>query len=644
MDNDLPVNHEEQNPEGAIDHIAYAFIAAKNGDHDFLEALLGPSIPSEKRQYEKLLADIQTYYDKIELWEFRRRLAERKLAMLKNFKGGVDVVLSINTQLRACAADEIQLSVDAWSDRCGVHSLVYYNATQSQFPTLDAHDHMHGYSPNKMGDFFASLGITKPDAQAYYCISLSQETKAALRDLLVARYERQAERVDFDIKEISEVSDYLDHLGNSIDAAQAEIDRLSAQKRPISDQIAQLNDVNYNVRKQRFRDLVAKFEANPELLPLVYRVPSPELGPLLKSARVPVDARNKDGNTLLQVAAEAKKYNVVRLLLDHDADLSVRNGINAPPVWELAGLHTEAELRSLAKVYKRRNESRFLADVNKDFQAYKKAHEDLLKSYKRYLHTEKRLQERSEQLANLEAGIQKAKTVPIDDILVLDILTLNLLATRGSLGRSGLFDPLVARVKRYTQEKGYGVTRQDIIEVLNGEVSASVNAELERVTKEKDARIELLEAELRSSELKNTMKDSALASMSVQCEEKDAEISKQRHLLSEKDKAIEWYQSKVNELSDKFLEQVKSSEHAARQIEMLTQAVAQLSGRFQQQSGGLVSSQPSDPIVIDAPVSISQANAALFNRIDSSESGRFHIPTGTLEDTSTSNRPNQGML
>jgi hypothetical protein len=290
MYNDLQAQEQHLNP-AEINHIDYAFLAAKSGDVDFLEVLLGPSIPAELRQRELLLAKIQGVFEVTDLWEFRGRLAEAKLAALKNFKGNEDDLRGLNEALVNAELIAIDASLDLLLKHYEMHSTAHYHSDQLQFPTLDVHDHKHGRSPLKMSDFFAAQEGVQCNEQNIYCVQLNEAMKAALKKLQMDRYQRQAAAVNFEITEMSEVDSYITYLEHDLAVAKVEAEKFLDKRTVINNELSMLDDLQYGERKKRFNVLVEHFQANPMSMPSVYRVPLEQLSPLLKSAKVPVDVK-----------------------------------------------------------------------------------------------------------------------------------------------------------------------------------------------------------------------------------------------------------------------------------------------------------------------------------------------------------------
>jgi hypothetical protein len=614
MYNDLQVPAQEINPV-AINHTDYAFLAAKNGESEFLEVLLGPSIPAEKHKREELLVLAQGVFEVTTLWEFRCRLAESKLAVLQNFEASPVNFAELNQALHASAVQAIDVSLALFDERQGLHKTAYYSVDQLQFPTLDLNDRRLGRSALTMKDFFNAQDGIKHDEKNIYCVELTDDMKASLKRLQGARYKKQAEAVGFELIDKPDVALYIAQLNDDVAIATSKVEALLAERTVINNQCAELDDLQYNQRKQRFDGLVEKFKRDLSKVPSVYRrVPLPELPALLKSAKVPVSVRDKEGNTLLHVASEARQYHVVRLLLERDADLNALNQMQATP-WDLARLTGPGELKALAKVYKKRSESKFLADVVKAVGSYKEEHEKILNSFKKYLHTDKRLAERADQLLAIQAGIERAKQVPTDDLLVLTILTINLLATRGSRGRSTLLDPLMGHVSRYLKEKGYGVTNQDIMEIFNGEHVGAVNDELARANSELMADKKLLEGLLRERDSTIAQKIKDIQALATRNELNEKKISS---LLEEKESYEAMSQDRM---------EMEAEINALRQsMDKLLLLVSQMSGAA----------------LVEPTARLTNTPGTLFIEAPSSGSGKYGaiLMDSLGKDGPTPSRPN----
>ncbi|HEU5281560.1 MAG TPA: hypothetical protein VFU82_06255 [Gammaproteobacteria bacterium] len=493
-------NNNEQLQALEVDHRAFAFMAAREGNVKFLEALLGPSIPKEKERAAFLSTQLESSHVESQLCNFQIKIIESQLTILTKFKKDSDNIEVLQKALDDNIADLLERSVEAEVDRMSVHSQAYFGADQPLYPDISylGLGVANQISPVTMTDFFSRWENIKPDANGIYCVPLNEDIVSQLKHLWLNRYTPLADKLHAKGVSLETIPVLKKRFSLMLDGTVAILEAISKAKKPIADEYAKLSDELYYPRRIRFAELVQELADNPDDLVLAYCKDMTQLPRLLKRAKVSVDSVDKEGNTLLHVATKNMKFSTVKFLLERDPNLGLRNreGRTAAELYNIS----DEELKQVAKIYKFRHESKFLEDVTRDLEAYKKAFEQAKTSLRKYFHTKQKREERARQIEKIEREISLTKDLPTDEVLVHRILMQNLEASRGKLGRSSLFDPLVERVKHFIEEKGYGVSSQDVRELLGKEPSAVVEMQLREQNAQKDAMIMELNQRLAASE------------------------------------------------------------------------------------------------------------------------------------------------
>lgn len=493
-DNDINPGVVEPN------HRAFAIMAAKTGNVKFLEALLGPSIPKEKQRTLFLFTEIESIYAKMQLWEFQLRVTESQLNILSTFRKNIDHIDVLQTNLDNELKNQVNQATAAEVNRMDVHSEAYFHAEQRLYPDASLKNPVMDTTLRTMSHFFNRFDDEiKPDENGIYHIKLNKPLRKALKDLWEDRFSLYADTLRVIVPGPSVIPDMINYFHATIRDIHERLSILSNEKKIFALEMTRLKDQLYNNRCQRYLEIVADLQAHPDELVLAYSPNLDQLPALLKRARVPVDTADEQGNTLLHLATINGKFEVVRLLLEErDPDLSLRNkqDLTASETYNI----DNDELKRIAKIYKVRHESKFLEDVVRDFEAYKTAHKRAASSLWKYLHTDRKIQERARQLEVIEREIELTKNLPTDEVLIHKILLQNLSASRGKLGRSKLFDPLIEHIRKFLNEKGYGVSSQDIRELLGKEPSAVVEMQLRESNREKDLVIAELNEKLLANE------------------------------------------------------------------------------------------------------------------------------------------------
>lgn len=644
-------------------HRAFAFLAAKDGDVKFLEALLGPSIAEEKRRAMILSRDIEINYAESQVVEFQQRVIKLQLEILKKFDKEKDNVDDLNMELEHRIHELMKTCVGAEMDRIGVHAQAYFGVEQPMFPYCFTGTRNGNSSLETMGDFLAKWPDIHPNEDGIYYVKLSREMVEDLRGLWAARFDRVARAMLCQISPSSSVGDNIAYLHNVLVSVEKRGEALWEQKMPISDKLVKLNDIEYNHRCQRFDVVVGQLMMHPSEAVRAYSPNRENLPALLKKAKVPVNSVDQDGNTLLHIATANGKFEVVNLLIERGADLSLKN-TNGQTAAEQYNISGDDELKRIAKLYKIRGESQFLEDVKRDFEEYKKQYDEMTNSFWQFWHTKRKIEERARQMESIGREISLTSNLPSDEVLVYRILLQNLQASRGRFGRSKLFDPLIEHVKRFLRDKEYGVSTEVIREALGKEPSRFIEEKLKQVIEDRErANTELLlrlaaqEAESKLEIDRITQEKDAIISglkevISMQnddLERKDRKIVDQENQITGYQEQVVGYQAQILEYQNEIVEHKRAREASERGFQEykeeselekamikeelraargdITLILSHLNIRpaeVQALPGGSVNPQP-------VQVDVSGHPASLFGNTGESGSGRFGaIPMDNL--------------
>lgn len=613
-------------------HLPAAFIAAENGSVALLQVLLGPSTLSERQEEINFNAKIEALHIREQLWQFKLRLSEKRLATLKRAKQNPIDLDALNTILREGDAELIRDSALAEHDRTQVHERFIFPKDFPMFPTLDCYE-IRAEEDRTMFDFLSAR--EKIDgSQSVCCTPLTDTLSNALKELWFARFEKIADEMPIKLKNNRDIETKINDLQYAVNFADGVVISICDQKTQFTKPLANLTDHVYPTRAKQIEKLIDTFITCPALIPSIYHQPEVfnNLKTILSAAEIPVNATNHEGNTLLHVATKAKKYTVVKLLIEHGADMGLRNNAGFTAA-DLAGTDDD-DLRVIAEAYQKRGNSQFLADVIDWVKTYERNHKEIVQSIKRYLHTNKRLKERETELTELWSDIKAAQQVPTDESLGAAIFWRSYQASRGALNRSSLFDPLVDHALRFRQEQGYGISNQDVMEMLGGRESKALIADLQRASAKKDRKI---------LKLKNSIEASQASEARARREKQElmSENEKLKQEAMEKDTLISSLTTANAEEKEQTqaLQQmvVKNKEDFDHKINGLQDQLTRLISLFQEKPA----QQHPDPLPQTSPgMFASNAQATLFNSRSSNHPERHEsfsgaIPMDTFSDMST---------
>lgn len=150
-------DNNEQLQALEVDHRAFAFMAARDGNVKFLEALLGPSIPKEKERAALLSTQLESSYVESQLCNFQINVIESQLSILTKFKKDSDNIEVLQKALHDNIAGLLETSVKAEVDRMDVHSQAYFSVDQPLYPDIShlASGVAKQPSTETMADFFS---------------------------------------------------------------------------------------------------------------------------------------------------------------------------------------------------------------------------------------------------------------------------------------------------------------------------------------------------------------------------------------------------------------------------------------------------------------------------------------------------------
>ncbi len=615
-----------------------AFNAAKQGDSELLEILLGPSIASERDIFVELSAQKQAFEDKMRIYEFMLDMTEKRIAEVTTFDALPDEYKNY---------EAVSMKLNKVSDVCIRKAIESYHAEEKPFNqcvVLNDYsyrkvvleiDQMHSGSLHELrglslandatiGIFLESNGVKVVKTGQTVSFYLSDGLQKAMENLWLDRFVYRSELMVFpkvDAKSFEIKKKALDNEAclyrQYIATCRTEIQTL--------DRDITAYHATYIARCKRQLALIESLmgghqsQVGPELLNLLGQVKTTILFKMgdnhykhlantpnePKNCWLSPHIRNGEQSTLLHVAVQRKRYRAAHVIRTHGVMLSVKNGNGETPAQLMN--YEEDELDRIIQEYSRVKESQFLQDVDNILTDYltkgnKTLNSAVRRAFYSIFHSVQILRGRIfEEIPQYRQQLQETRQALDDFEFALLARSSATNAKKGFRNRSDLHDPILGLVNRYLDLKeNYGVKRLDEearITITSGSVSvhanelAVVRAESERNLQQviqQAKMIERLEGENQDLSVKLDEARTFTANQSMKIASQDAIIGEQTVKINQQADELKALQSTVAQ-QGASMKVMKDSLEEMRSLMLMIQ---------QQQAAQQAMPQASDPIPI----------------------------------------------
>ncbi len=498
-------DEDENVPEAVAPISEVAFLAAKRGDFDLLEVLLGPSIEAEKKQHIALSVEIAKVEETRRIYVFLAALTQARIDEIRKFKaldlayqdyGILNSILQkkvvkaiINSQL-----DSLALRAGLFAEECReINDEPLIKIQLDIDPPLGMNllvDRASGgIDPSTIKTFLVDNHIAFADDQQYIHFWMTPALVDAFAEVWRQRFKYRASRTTIDqINNADELEKFLAEQVHMLKIYDDFIDHCIEMNRPSAMKIEELGN-HFIERCHRQRLLIpALLESNANYSPALIdflthalyclKVELEEEGfahlnasnDKPKGRWLSCDITTYKQNTLLHLAAEYKRYRIVHLLMKHGLRLDTPNQDGISPV-ELSGFEPET-LIDLAQKYSREKKSDFLKKSLEKvlhYEAYAKGilNSGVRKFFYRIFWNLSILESRvNEEIPSLLTELHAASQKLSDMEFAISALKLYHNARRGLRRHSELHTAIMQLIIRYFSEPNFGVKLEDEIHTL----------------------------------------------------------------------------------------------------------------------------------------------------------------------------------
>lgn len=596
-----------------------AFLAAKRGDYELLEVMLGPSIPAEKQEYIELSAKVAADADIQRLYAFLVYLTQKRIEELMAFKA-LDPDYQDFTMLNSRLANKvietaITDQVASFQDQRSLAPEGFRELNDNPLIEIALDIDTDTVATvrkdaSTMKTFLMTHGVKFAEAQRVVHFWTTPELNKALQDMWYERFAYRASKMPIEvIKNIDELEAALAKQVANCAFYKDKVDECAKIKAPIQSKLV-LNENAFIARHQRQRELIEKVLnekihafSNEMQAFLTYanfclkvELEEEGYGELKgtdehpKGRWISPNITTFKRNTLMHLAASYKRYRAMYLLHTYQLSLHAKNSDGVTPL-ALSGEDEAMLLKSMA-TYSRVVESDYLKESKQVMRDYRNHKLSILESpvkkffyriFKNWDVTNGRLYgEIPELLAILLEASQKLS----DMEFALAVIRFSRTANRGLFKKSELYRDLMDLVMKFFMEPGYGVKLEEEIvafmrltntDTPGGErVFEMQVVEARQTVKRLQAAIVESNGAIISLQSENDGLRNEKSEMQAAVREKDEEIVALKEALDKQAAAYQAQGEKVQSLEMKSLQQDETLAQMKADTEQLRQMVQQL--------------------------------------------------------------------
>lgn len=413
-----------------------AFLAAKRGDLDLIQVLLGPNIKQHRERYLNLLREIHQIKLNLQLNEFRSKLAQAALTE-------ISIYLALDRRYQA---------------------ITTLNETLSEKSHHITEEAIHSATTETL---CAERNTINGDMPPISPSMLEEECRTRFNREIIGFDLQSMKTTEHAAMKADMINDYLLVVSDNIKADKTKLKSITDEKEKINKKFSErldsqlriLNTYKSNPEKCWADTVKDNLENYIYELECIKQLDEPILNPNIQAWLDP-NLMDEKGNTLAHHAAAEKNYHLLNYLIKMGTSLDARNDNDQTPA-QLCYL-TESELARIIQQYEDITESELVKSLLEIMHKYKqKADAILFSSFKAFLYRLfydiETLKSRIENdIPAYLSLIEKAKNDPDDKRLVVEGIPIALNAKRGALGRSQFHADVIALFRKYHAERGFG--------------------------------------------------------------------------------------------------------------------------------------------------------------------------------------------
>lgn len=577
-----------------LDIPGIAFRAARTGDTNLLEVLLGPSLPDEKKQFIKLLLERHAIEEEMRIFEFMAYVTDKRLEVIEAYENTDPDYRNFNKlqqKLNGLLSECITIATNRYQNDTNNHHFsqcvpLNDNALKKVVLYIDREQYVGDLSKlraSALGDTSIRLFLQKhdvkfePDAD-YAHFYLSESLKAAWVKVWRERFGLRAENMMVPVLQTED--DYQANKKCITDEASRYHVRVTHSKGRLTEVNTRIHEFGLPYHERGKRQL-ANIEAyladqqnklSPELLALISKVKTAILfkageatyrhlagtNDEPRSCWVSPQLRDKSGATLMFGPVRNEWYRTANLLLKYGLTVNASNKKGQTPA-TIAKME-EDELLNHIERYAREKSSQFIDDAQKIVTEYEEKYKLTLNSIwkrlrYRIFNSLEVLEERmNKEVPLYKKAIKESSQALSDFELALQIGQLSKNAKRGLLNKSKLHGELEKLLDCYMSEQHYGVKPREGVSSLmvyrggaQDEDHDNSHAALVQSRLEQERQLQKLQQALAEKEAENMQLRGDVDHLSVRLESEKQLNSQQSQTIARQSTIIEEIEAKLKE-------------------------------------------------------------------------------------------------
>ncbi len=561
-----------------LDISAIAFNAAKQGDSELLEVLLGPSLPNEKDEFIRLSAQRAAREDQKRIYEFMLDVTKARIAEVTDFdsipsdyKDYKKLSIKLNSLVSDCiarASERYNADEKLFSQCIELNDYSRDKVVLEADEMLPANKSLVTESAVPMKTVLMGHGVTISATDRYASFYLSDTIKKAMELIWVDRFVYRSVLMVFPVVENAKSYELKKKgLVNESHIYGQYILQCESDIRNLDNEI-QSYTTAYLTRCRRQLSLIdalltdQRYELSPELIGLINKVKVTILfkmgdarykhlaGAADEPRRcwVSPHIKNATGSTMLHVAVQRKRYKSAYVLKSHGLMLNTKNRKGKTPA-DLSG-YEEDELNRIIQKYARVTDSAFLKEVEEVVLKYLAKSNKTLNSVPRTLlyrifHDINILRTRvNHEIPRYRQKIQETRQSLDDMPFALSALKYAKDAQKGLRNRSELHQSIIALVDQYLDiDNNYGVKPLDEVARIGIAPQGSIaqTKALAAARAESDRQLQVI---VQQSEL--------IARLEGENQDLSGKLDKARDFAAEQSKKIASQDAKIDEQSEQI--------------------------------------------------------------------------------------------
>lgn len=575
-----------------LDIPGIAFRAARTGDTNLLEVLLGPSLPDEKKQFIKLLLERHAIEEEMRIFEFMAFVTDKRLETINTYENIATEYRNLNIlqhKLNGLLSECVITATNRYQNDSSNHHFsqcvpLNDNSLKKVVLYIDHEQYLDDISKLRaslLGDTSIRLFLQshhvkfEPDAD-YAHFYLSESLKAAWVEVWRERFDFRSQTMI--VPTMQTEDDYQANKKCITDEASRYHVRVTHSKERLTEVNTRIHEFGLPYHERGKRQL-ANIEAyladqqnklSPELLELISKVKTAILfkageatyrhlagtNDEPRSCWVSPQLRDKSGATLMFGPVRNEWYRTANLLLKYGLTVNASNKKGQTPA-TIAKMD-ENELLNHIERYAREKSSQFIDDAQKIVTEYEEKYKLTLNSIwkrlrYRIFNSLEVLEERmNKEVPLYKKAIKESSQALSDFELALQIGQLSKNAKRGLLNKSKLHGELEKLLDCYMSEQHYGVKPREGVSslmVYRGGAQDHDNDHVALVQSnlEQERQLQKLQQALAEKEAENIQLRDDVDHLSVRLESEKQLNSQQSQTIARQSTIIEEIEAKLKE-------------------------------------------------------------------------------------------------